>query len=57
MIQIPKKEFYDVLKYVFDKKHNFMFLDTSLPDHRMIHKNFNQLVISSPNITEDYSLE
>lgn len=57
MIQIPKKEFYDVLKYIFDKKHNFMFLDTSLPDHRMIHKNFNPLIISSPNITEDYSLE
>ena len=29
-----------------------MYLDTTLPDNRMIHKNFNQLVISSPNIMD-----
>tara|TARA_Y100001937_G_scaffold127454_1_gene199769 strand:- start:2890 stop:3666 length:777 start_codon:yes stop_codon:yes gene_type:complete len=56
VIQIPKKEFYDVLRYIYDKKHNFMYIDTSLPEDKMIHKNFNQLVISSPNITTDYSL-
>tara|TARA_R100000700_G_C3129617_1_gene115359 strand:- start:20 stop:796 length:777 start_codon:yes stop_codon:yes gene_type:complete len=56
VILIPKKEFYDVLRYIYNKKHNFMFIDSSLPENRMIHKNFNQLVISSPNITEDYSL-
>ena len=56
MIQIPKKEFYDVLKYIYDKKHNFMFIDTELPEDKTIHKNFNQLVISSPNIVKDYSV-
>ena len=56
MIQIPKKEFYDVLKYIYDKKHNFMFIDTELPEDKTIHKNFNQLVISSPNIAKDYSV-
>ena len=52
VILIPKKEFYDALRYIYDKKHNFMYLDTTLPDNRMIHKNFNQLVISSPNIMD-----
>ena len=42
IIQIPKKEFYDVCKYIYDKKHNFMYIDTSLPEDKMIHKNFNQ---------------
>ena len=56
IIQIPKKEFYDVLRYIYDKKHNFMYIDTQLPEDKMIHKNFNQLIISSPNITTDYSL-
>ena len=52
MILIPKKEFIDVLRYVYDKKHNFMYIDTSLPENKMIHKNFNQLIISSPNIMD-----
>tara|TARA_R110002126_G_scaffold288383_1_gene442049 strand:+ start:80 stop:868 length:789 start_codon:yes stop_codon:yes gene_type:complete len=55
LILIPKKEFMDTLRFVYDKKHNFMFIDTGLPDNKMIHKNFNQLVIHSPNITEDFS--
>jgi hypothetical protein len=52
MILIPKKEFLDVLRYIYDKKHNFMFIDTTLPEHKQIHKNFNQLIISSPNIMD-----
>ena len=56
VILIPKKEFMDVLRYIYDKKHNFMYIDTKLQDNKMIHKNFNQLIINSPNIT-DYSLD
>ena len=56
MILIPKKEFQDVSKYIYDKKHNFMYVDTTLPEDRMIHKNFNQLIVSSPNISKDYQL-
>ena len=56
VILIPKKEFFDVLKYVYDKPHNFMFIDTTLPDNEMIFKNFNQLIIKSPNITTDFEL-
>jgi len=53
-ILIPQKEFFDVLRYIYDKKHNFMYIDTTLSEDKMIHKNFNQLTISSPNIV-DYS--
>ena len=52
MILIPKKEFIDVLRYIYKKKHDFMYIDTQLPEHKQIHKNFNQLIISSPNITD-----
>ncbi len=52
MINLPKKEFSDVLRYIYQKKHDFMFVDTQLPDDKQIHKNFNQLIISSPNIME-----
>lgn len=50
VILIPKKEFYDVLRYIFDTKYKFMYIDTTLPDYKMIHKNFNQLEVKSPNI-------
>ena len=52
-ILIPKREFYDVLRYVFDKQFQFMYIDTTLPDYKMIHKNFNQLEVKSPNIMGD----
>ena len=39
--------------YIYDKKYQFMYIDTTLPDYKMIHKNFNQLEIKSPNIMGD----
>ena len=54
IILIPKQEFTDTMKYIYDKKHNFMYIDTQLPEDRMIHKNFNQLLINSPNISTDF---
>ena len=53
VILIPKKEFYDVLRYVYDKPFQFMYIDTTLPDDRMMFKNFSQLEIASPNIIGD----
>tara|TARA_R100001594_G_scaffold50365_1_gene83509 strand:+ start:666 stop:1445 length:780 start_codon:yes stop_codon:yes gene_type:complete len=53
VILIPKKEFFDVLRYIYDRKFRFMYIDTTLPDFKMIHKDFNQLVIRSPNIMGD----
>ena len=43
IILIPKKDFYDIMKYVFDKKHNFLYLDINQDHNKMFHKNFNQL--------------
>ena len=54
IILIPKQEYTDACRYIYDKPHNFMFIDTTLPEDRMMHKNFNQLIISSPNISDDY---
>lgn len=53
MILIPRKEFFDVMRYIYDKPFQFMYIDTTLPDDKMIFKNFNQLQISSPNIIGD----
>ena len=54
MILIPKKEFYDVCQYIYKRKHDFMFLDTTQQPHKMIHRNFNPLNITSPNISKDF---
>tara|TARA_R110000822_G_C15161336_1_gene478303 strand:- start:14 stop:775 length:762 start_codon:yes stop_codon:yes gene_type:complete len=50
MILIPHKEFMDVLKYIYDKKFNFLYLDTTKGEDSMMHKNFNKLIVDSPNI-------
>jgi len=53
LILVPKKEYTDVLRYIFKKKHDFMYLDTTADPDKMIHRNFIQLDITSPNISED----
>ena len=50
VILIPKQEFFDVLRYIYDRKFRFMYIDTTAPDYKMIYKDFNNLEISSPNI-------
>ena len=56
MITLPRKEFMDVLRYIYKRKHDFMFLDLQEQDTKQVHKNFTQLIISSPNIAE-FNLE
>lgn len=56
MITLPKKEWLDVLRYVYKKKHDFLYVNLQEEDTKQLHKNFNQLIISSPNIA-DFSLE
>ena len=53
VILIPKKEFFDVLRYIYDRPFQFLYIDTNLPDDKMMFKKFNQLQISSPNIMSD----
>jgi len=57
MILIPKKEFYDVCQFIYKKKHDFMYIDTTQQPHKMIHRNFNPLIISSPNISKDFEFD
>ena len=38
------------MKYIYDKKHNFMYIDTTKNQDDMLHKNFNKLIVNSPNI-------
>ena len=42
-ILLKKSEYYDILNYVFDKKHNFIFIDLDKKLEDMFYKNFNQL--------------
>ena len=53
VILLPKKEYIDTLRFVFSKKHDFLYIDTTQDPDKMIHRNFNQLKITSPNISED----
>tara|TARA_R100000773_G_C4217886_1_gene116353 strand:+ start:86 stop:838 length:753 start_codon:yes stop_codon:yes gene_type:complete len=50
LILIPKTEFYEILKYIFQRKHDFMYLDTNKDFDKMFHRNFNQLVFDLPDL-------
>lgn len=56
IITLPKKEWLDVLRYVYKKKHDFLYVDLQEEESKQLHKNFNQLIIRSPNIA-DFSLD
>tara|TARA_R110002124_G_scaffold183029_1_gene350401 strand:+ start:869 stop:1627 length:759 start_codon:yes stop_codon:yes gene_type:complete len=43
LILVPKKEFYEILNYTFDKKNNFLYLVVDNDVENMFYKNFNQL--------------
>ena len=43
IVGLNKMEWYQLCKYVWDKKFEFLFLDTTKAFRHMYHKNFNQL--------------
>ena len=43
IVGLTKAEWYQLCKYVWDKKFQFLFLDTTKTFQKMYHKNFNQL--------------
>tara|TARA_R100001591_G_C4343668_1_gene181295 strand:- start:2 stop:775 length:774 start_codon:yes stop_codon:yes gene_type:complete len=47
LIIIPQTDFYQILKFCFDKKNNFLFIDTNKGYNNMFHKNFNRLEFNS----------
>ena len=46
-ISLTKDEFQEVLKYVFDAKHNFLYINLELPAELSLFKNFNQLRLNA----------
>jgi hypothetical protein len=49
LILIPREDFYDILRYCFDKPHNFIYIDVNKPYDKMFHKCFNELNFTSKN--------
>lgn len=43
LILIPKNDFFEIMKYVFKKKKDFLYIDTNKDYNTMFHRNFNQL--------------
>ena len=50
LILIPKEEFFEILRYCFDKSHNFIYIDVNNSHDKMFHKNFNQLEFDAENV-------
>ena len=55
LVLIPKQDFYDLLKYTYKKKNDFLYIDTNKDFNNMFHRNFNQLEFGVPQ--ETYSME
>ena len=53
LVLIPKKDYYELLKYTFKKKHDFLYIDVNKPFDKMFHRNFNQLEIGNSQL--DYA--
>ena len=53
LVLIPKKDYYDLLKYTFQKKHDFLYVDVNKSFDKMFHRNFNQLDFSDTQL--DYA--
>jgi Cdc6-like AAA superfamily ATPase len=49
LIIIPQKDFYEILKYCFEKKHHFLYIDINKSYNKMFHKCFNELSFTSLN--------
>jgi GTPase SAR1 family protein len=43
LIPIDKEDFFRITKYVYDRRHNFLFIDV---DNSLFYKNFNRLTIN-----------
>lgn len=48
-LPLDKNEADELYNYIFDRPHNFMFVNLFMPKDRRIHKNFNQLILKDFN--------
>ena len=46
-IGLTREEFMKVLRFVFDERHNFLYINLELPSDESLFKNFNQLRITT----------
>jgi len=49
LILIPRDDFFEILKFCFDKPHNFIYIDVNKPYDKMFHKCFNELEFKTNN--------
>jgi len=49
LILIPRDDFFSILKFCFDKPHNFIYIDVNKPYNKMFHKCFNELEFTTNN--------
>tara|TARA_R100000231_G_scaffold139624_1_gene121743 strand:- start:1477 stop:2223 length:747 start_codon:yes stop_codon:yes gene_type:complete len=49
LILIPREDFFSILKFCFDKPHNFIYIDVNKPYNKMFHKCFNELEFTTNN--------
>ena len=54
LFESKKNMFMDIMRLVFDDKHNFLFLN--VPSQRMF-KNFDELIINEDSDDEDEAIE
>jgi len=47
IVGMTKMEWYQLCKYVWDKRFNFLYIDTTKPFNHMYHKMFNQLYLTT----------
>ena len=47
IVGLNKMEWYQLCKYVWDKKFNFLYIDSTKSFNNMYHKNFNNLQLTT----------
>ena len=52
LVLIPREDFFSILKYCFNERFNFIYIDVNKPHDKMFHKCFNELSFTSNNQLE-----
>tara|TARA_R110000823_G_scaffold197614_5_gene328780 strand:- start:253 stop:1089 length:837 start_codon:yes stop_codon:yes gene_type:complete len=57
LVLIPKREYYDLLKYTFQKKNDFLYIDVNKEFNNMFHRNFNELEFGNAELSYETILD
>jgi hypothetical protein len=44
-VNLPRKQFDEIVRNVYDKPHNFLYLRVNAPEDDKYHKNFDQIIL------------